>query len=199
MALNSIVPAIAASVAMLAACLPTGARAQIGPSQWDKISGYGELVCSAMSSNPLGSWKTGPGQHEDYEINFRRRIAQDFSITMGKPIVPQYHELTWGTVLVDASLAVQSGQADALGTSILICLDVTHRVPTAFGDIIVPRPARPLPSSTGMRGDRDQRFNGWLSKWATEARATGLNRELLIDAMKSGGLDPAKLPPGAAS
>lgn len=117
MALNSTVPAIAASVAMLAACFPAGARAQIGPSQWDKISGSGELVRSAISSNPLGSWETGPGQHEDYEF-------------------------TWGTVLVDASLAVQSGRADALGTSVLICLDVTHRAPTACGGIVVPHPVR---------------------------------------------------------
>jgi polar amino acid transport system substrate-binding protein len=98
--------------------------------------------------------------------------------------------------LSDASLAMQAGRADALGTSILICLDMAKRAPEAFGDIAVPKPGRPLPSSAGLRRDGDRRFFRWLNEWVVKARSTGLNRDLLIDAMKKGGLDSAKLPPG---
>jgi len=98
--------------------------------------------------------------------------------------------------LSEASLAAQTGHADAIGTSILICLDIAKRAPDAFGDIVVPKPGRPLPSSAGMRRDGDHRFFDWVNAWAAKARASGLNRELLIDAMRQGGVDPSRLPPG---
>jgi polar amino acid transport system substrate-binding protein len=278
MAWYSVLTAIA-----VAGGLVTGGAVQAQPriALWDKISSSGELVCGAMASNPLASWKSGPGQYLGYEINFCQRIAADLASAMGKPIALHFHEITWGTVvlelqsgridlfpsmsvtderrkaldmtdpvlmldecvigrhgmaprpnwsdysdpamriatvmgtsdaqavhdlapnaaalsfkdLADASLAVQAGRADALGTSILICLDMAQRAPDAFGAIAVPQPPRPLPSAAGLRRDGDGRLLAWLNKWVAAARASGLNRTLLVQAMEQGGLDPAKLPP----
>lgn len=260
------------------------AAAQSNQSLWDKIQSSGTLVCGAMASNPLGSWKIGPDQYAGYEINFCNQVAHDLAPAMGKPITVQFHEITWSSVvlelqsgridlfpsmsiteqrkqaldmsepvlmldeclvnrrgvpshpnwsdystpsmriatvigtsdaqavhdlapnatilgfkeLAEASLAVQAGRADAFGTSIIVCLDTAKRAPEVFGDIVVPKPGRPLPSSAGMRRDLDHRFFNWMNDWATKARASGFNRKLLIDAIRQGGLDPAKLPANIA-
>ena len=274
---------ITAVCALAIATVPV-AMAQSTQSLWDNIKNSGTLMCGAMASNPLGSWKTGPDQYAGYEINFCNQIAHDLTEAMGKPIVVRYHEITWSTVvlelqsgridvfpsmsvteqlkqaldmtepvlmldecvvnrrgvpghaewsqynvpdmriatvigtsdaqavrelapnatilgfkeLAEASLAVQSGRADALGTSIIVCLDTAKRAPDAFGDIVVPKPGRPLPSSAGMRRDSDHRFFDWMNQWVTKIRASGLNRQLLLDAIRQGGLDPEKLPANIA-
>lgn len=100
--------------------------------------------------------------------------------------------------LAAASLAVQAGRADAFGTSIIVCLDTAKRAPEVFGDIVVPKPGRPLPSSAGMRRDSDHRFFDWMNQWVTNIRASGVNRRLLFDAIRQSGLDPSKLPSGVA-
>ena len=274
---------VAAACALIIA---TGslASAQSNQSLWDKIESSGTLMCGAMASNPLGSWKIGPDQYAGYEINFCNQVAHDLAASMGKPIAVRYHEITWSSVvlelqsgridlfpsmsvteqrkqaldmtepvlmldecvinrrgvpghtewsqynvpdmriatvigtsdaqavrdlapnatilgfkeLAEASLAVQAGRADALGTSIIVCLDTAKRAPDAFGDIVVPKPGRPLPSSAGMRRDSDHRFFDWMNQWVAKTRASGLNRQLLFDAIRQGGLDPAKLPANIA-
>ena len=100
--------------------------------------------------------------------------------------------------LAAASLAVQAGRADAFGTSIIVCLDTAKRAPDVFGDIVVPKPGRPLPSSAGMRRDSDHRFFDWMNQWVTKIRVSGVNRQLLFDAIRQSGLDPSKLPAGVA-
>ena len=274
---------VTAACALVIVTVPI-APAQSTRSLWDNIENSGTLVCGAMASNPLGSWKTGPGQYAGYEINFCNQAAHDLAAAMGKPIAVRYQEITWSTVvlelqsgridlfpsmsvteqrkqaldmtepvlmldecvinrrgvpghaawreynvadmriatvigtsdaqavrelapnatilgfkeLAEASLAVQSGRADALGTSIIVCLDTAKRAPDAFGEIVVPTPGRPLPSSAGMRRDLDHRFFDWMNQWVAKIRASGLNRQLLIDAIRQGGLDPAKLPANIA-
>jgi hypothetical protein len=54
-------------------------------------------------------------------------------------------------------------------------------------------PGRPLPSSAGMRRDSAYRFFDPMNEWATEARASGLSRSLLIDAIRQGGPAPSGL------
>jgi polar amino acid transport system substrate-binding protein len=82
------------------------ARAQ---NVWDKIYDTGQLVCGAMSGSPIGSWSVpGPAQYEGYSINLCRQIGQDLSVEMGKPIMVDYQETTWGTVVLD----LQAGKID---------------------------------------------------------------------------------------
>lgn len=76
---------------------------------WDKIYESGELVCGAIPSNPIGSYKVGTsGEYEGYEINLCREIALDLSIAMKKQISLTLQETSWSTVVLD----LQSGKVD---------------------------------------------------------------------------------------
>jgi polar amino acid transport system substrate-binding protein len=94
-----------------------------------------------------------------------------------------------------AMLAVQAGRADALGTSVLICLDIKKRNPE-LGRITFPTPVKSLPSSAGMRKDGDGRFHNFVQTWADKSRASGLTKKLIIDAVREAGLNPEELPGG---
>ena len=58
---------VAAACALIIATVSLAA-AQSDQSLWDKIESSGTLMCGAMASNPLGSWKIGPDQYAGYEI-----------------------------------------------------------------------------------------------------------------------------------
>jgi len=90
-------------------------------------------------------------------------------------------------------LAVQAGRADALGTSVLTCLDFKKRNPD-LGRIIFPTPIRSLPSSAGMRKDGDGRLHKFVQAWAEKSRASGLTKKLIVDALREAGLNPDDLP-----
>lgn len=76
---------------------------------WDKILESGELVCGAMPSSPLNSWKVdGPAVYEGYSINLCRQMAVDLSIAMKKYIDLKFRETTWSTVVLD----LQAGKVD---------------------------------------------------------------------------------------
>lgn len=92
-----------------------------------------------------------------------------------------------------AMLAVQAGRADAMGTSVLICLDIKKRNPD-LGKIIFPAPIKSLPSSAGMRKDGDGRFHKFVQAWAEKSRASGLTKKLILDALREAGLNPDELP-----
>ena len=92
-----------------------------------------------------------------------------------------------------AMLAVQAGRADALGTSVLVCLDIKKRNPD-LGRIVFPTPVKSLPSSAGMRKDGDGRFHKFVQAWAERSRASGLTKKLIVDALRDAGLNPDELP-----
>jgi len=92
-----------------------------------------------------------------------------------------------------AMLAVQAGRADAMGTSVLICLDIKKRNPD-LGKIVFPAPIKSLPSSAGMRKDGDGRFHKFVQAWAEKSRASGLTKKLILDALREAGLNPDELP-----
>jgi polar amino acid transport system substrate-binding protein len=95
----------------------------------------------------------------------------------------------------EAILAVQSGRADAFGTSVLTCLRILKENP-AFGEIVFPTPVRSLPSSAGMRRDGDGRFHRFVQDWATRARGDGTTTRILSESITQAGLDPGQLPSG---
>lgn len=95
----------------------------------------------------------------------------------------------------EAILAVQSGRADAFGTSVLTCLRILKENP-AFGSVVFPTPVRSLPSSAGMRRDGDGRFHRFVQEWAGRARADGTTTRILSDSIAQAGLDPGNLPSG---
>jgi len=92
-------------------------------------------------------------------------------------------------------LAVQAGRADALGTSVLTCLDFKKRNPD-LGRLVFPTPIRSLPSSAGMRKEGDGRFQKFAQDWADKSRASGVTKTLIIDALREAGLNPDELPSG---
>lgn len=95
--------------------------------------------------------------------------------------------------LTEATLAVQSGRADAIGLDILRCLS-TMKAKGLFGNLVFPEPIRANPSSAGMRKDGDGRFHAWAQKWAEESGKNGKIKQILIQAMKQGGYDISLLP-----
>ena len=95
-----------------------------------------------------------------------------------------------------AILAVQSGRADAYGTSAVSCLDILQKNPDVFGKVIFPEPLYGRPSSAGIRKDGDGRFHKFVNEWAKEARKNGTITWLLTDAFEKHGLNVANFPPG---
>ncbi|MBM3484088.1 MAG: transporter substrate-binding domain-containing protein [Alphaproteobacteria bacterium] len=93
-----------------------------------------------------------------------------------------------------AILAVQSGRADGYVTNVLSCLRILTESPQVFGEIVVPTPARGLPSAGGMRKDGDGRFFKFVDEWVARSRANGTVKTIMSEAISKQGLDPNKLP-----
>jgi polar amino acid transport system substrate-binding protein len=93
-----------------------------------------------------------------------------------------------------ALLAVHSGRADAVATSVFTCLDMKKRNPDV-GKIVFPEPVKSLPSSAGMRKDGDGRFHEFMKTWAAKNRASGATKKMIISALRDAGLNPDELPP----
>lgn len=93
-----------------------------------------------------------------------------------------------------ALLAVHSGRADAVATSVFTCLDMKKRNPDV-GKIVFPEPVKSLPSSAGMRKDGDGRFHEFMKAWAAKSRTSGNTKQMIISALREAGLNPGELPP----
>lgn len=102
--------ALASLIFFLAATLGIATRAAAADDPvWDRIQSSGKIVCGAIPSDPVGSWvDRSTGQWEGYEIELCKTIAADLSKDMGKPIVPEFRETSWKTVVLD----LQSNKID---------------------------------------------------------------------------------------
>jgi hypothetical protein len=69
---------------------------------------------------------------------------------------------------------------------------------SSFGQMLVPQPTLTQPSHGGTRRDGDGKFGAYLHDWATQYRASGRAKEVILAAMRSYGMDVDKLPPTVA-
>jgi ABC-type amino acid transport substrate-binding protein len=97
--------------------------------------------------------------------------------------------------LAEASLDVQSGNASAMVTSILIALDAKKKNP-AFASLTLPTPVQAFPSGGGAPRDTEGRYAAFLQKWAEEYRSSGRAQTVIMDAIAEAGLSVEDLPQG---
>ena len=99
---------VAAACALIIATVSLGSRPIKPIPAGPRSESSGTLMCGAMASNPLGSWKIGPDQYAGYEINFCNQVAHDLAASMGKPIAVRYHEITWSSVCWNCNQAAST-------------------------------------------------------------------------------------------
>jgi polar amino acid transport system substrate-binding protein len=99
--------------------------------------------------------------------------------------------------MAEAVMDVQSGYGQAMVTTVLVGLGAMKQ-PSSFAQMLVPQPTLTQPSHGGTRRDDDGRFGAYLHDWANRYRASGRARQVILEAMRSYGLDVDKLPPTVA-
>ena len=91
-------------------------------------------------------------------------------------------------------LAVQSGRAEAMITSVLAGLDAMHKNRN-FSKMVIPKPMVSLPSGGGARKDSDGRFTTFMQGWAHMSRESGYTKKLILESVAKAGLNPDNIPP----
>lgn len=95
--------------------------------------------------------------------------------------------------MAEAILDVQSGNSEALVTSVLLGINAMSKNPN-FNKMILLKPAHALPSGGGTRKDSDGKFNDFVNAWAAEYRQSGQVKTVILDSLKEAGFDTASIP-----
>jgi polar amino acid transport system substrate-binding protein len=94
----------------------------------------------------------------------------------------------------DATLAVQTGRADAQLLVILLGVTVLSKSPQ-LGHLIVPTPAATAPTAIGVQKEQDQAFTQHANQWLAKQRASGVIKQTILSNMqKLAGVDPKLFP-----
>lgn len=94
----------------------------------------------------------------------------------------------------EALLAVQSGRADCLVTTVFFALAVQKKDPQ-IGQLLVPTPHLRAAFCPALPYDDDRRFRGVVDAWGEENRGNGQIREWIMAALGKLGIEPGELPP----
>lgn len=97
--------------------------------------------------------------------------------------------------LSEASMAVQSGRADAQVVVIVLALRIYSKNQN-IGQIVLPKPVQTTTTNIGLRKEEDKRLFNEFNTWIDEVRASGfVQRTMLANLEKFSGVTPDKLPP----
>ena len=94
----------------------------------------------------------------------------------------------------EALLAVRSGRADCVITTVLLALAALRKDPQS-GDLVIPTPALRAAVSPAVPYDGDRRFRGVVEAWREDNRGAGQIRTWIIAALAQLGIQPDQLPP----
>lgn len=90
------------SLLAMAGAFAFSAGAAMADAVWDRIESSGTVVCGAIPNDPIGSWvDKETNRWEGYEIDLCRAIVGDLSKEMGKELKIEFHETSWGNVVLD--------------------------------------------------------------------------------------------------
>jgi polar amino acid transport system substrate-binding protein len=93
----------------------------------------------------------------------------------------------------EATLALQSGRADAQALAILLAMTAQKKLP-GLGKIIVPSPRYQNESAAGIAREPDKTFRDYLGYWIRFYRGNGTIRSRILDSLALIGLDRSDWP-----
>jgi polar amino acid transport system substrate-binding protein len=95
-----------------------------------------------------------------------------------------------------ATLALQSGRADAQVLVIILALPVLKKNPS-IGHIVVPSPVQSTTTNIGFRKEDDKTWQVYVNKWIANERATGKVKDVVMgNLQKLVGVAPNDIPAG---
>lgn len=94
----------------------------------------------------------------------------------------------------DATLAVQTGRADAQVLAVVLALTVLSKNPTV-GHIVLPTPTQATTTNLGFRKETDRQWLEHVNKWIAQTRASGKVKQVVLANMQSlSGVKPEQVP-----
>ena len=98
----------------------------------------------------------------------------------------------------DASLAVQSGRADAQVLVTVLALTVVSKNP-AIGHVVLPTPVQATTTNLGFRKETDRAWVEYVNKWIAQTRAGGKDKDVVLSNLqKLSGVRPDQVPAGTS-
>ncbi len=96
----------------------------------------------------------------------------------------------------DASLAVQTGRADAQVLVTVLALTVVSKNPS-IGHVVLPTPVQATTTNLGFRREADHTWVEYVDKWIAQTRAGGKVKDVVLANLeKLSGVKPDQIPPG---
>jgi polar amino acid transport system substrate-binding protein len=94
----------------------------------------------------------------------------------------------------DATLAVQTGRADAQVLAVVLALTVVSKNPT-IGHIVLPTPTQATTTNLGFRKENDRQWVEYVNKWIAQTRASGKVKQVVLANMQQlSGVKPDQVP-----
>jgi polar amino acid transport system substrate-binding protein len=98
----------------------------------------------------------------------------------------------------DASLAVQSGRADAQVLVTVLALTVVSKNPS-IGHVVLPSPVQATTTNLGFRKETDRTWVEYVDKWIAKTRAEGHVKDVVLaNLQKLSGVKPEQIPAGTS-
>ncbi|MES1264451.1 MAG: transporter substrate-binding domain-containing protein [Variovorax sp.] len=98
----------------------------------------------------------------------------------------------------DASLAVQTGRADAQVLVTVLALTVVSKNP-AIGHVVLPTPVQATTTNLGFRKETDRAWVEYVNKWIAQTRAGGKVKDVVLSNLqKLSGVRPDQVPAGTS-
>ena len=98
----------------------------------------------------------------------------------------------------DASLAVQTGRADAQVLVTVLALTVVSKNP-AIGHVVLPTPVQATTTNLGFRKEADRTWVEYVDKWIAQTRAGGKVKDVVLaNLQKLSGVRPEQIPAGTS-
>ena len=96
----------------------------------------------------------------------------------------------------DASLAVQTGRADAQVLVTVLALTVVSKNP-AIGQVVLPTPVQATTTNLGFRKESDRAWVEYVNKWIAQTRAGGKVKDVVLaNLQKLSGVRAEQIPAG---
>ncbi|MBV9889362.1 MAG: transporter substrate-binding domain-containing protein [Rhizobacter sp.] len=98
----------------------------------------------------------------------------------------------------DASLAVQTGRADAQVLVTVLALTVVSKNPS-IGHVVLPTPVQATTTNLGFRKEADHTWVEYVNKWIAQTRASGKVKDVVLaNLQKLSGVRPEQIPAGTS-
>lgn len=95
----------------------------------------------------------------------------------------------------DATLAVQTGRADAQVLAVVLSLTLRAKNP-GIGHLILPTPIESTTTNLGFRKEADHTWPDYVNKWIAQTRAAGKIKPVVLGNLeKLSGVKPSEVPP----